>query len=480
MKETIKASIGGYAFTLDKDAYNTLKIYLDNIRTHFENKEDGEEIISDIEYRMCELLQMKVSKTDNIVTLEDAESIIKIMGNPIDFADDDSIEKPSTNNKQTFKKKLYRDTDHSILGGVCSGLAQYFHLDPVIIRIGFIASVILGKVITGKISSLIVLAYIILWVVTPAAKTMIQKLAMSGENPTIEGIETGTSKIKKPKGSGLGQFLLRFGKVFASIPLIITGLSIIIITFIAFFFTYVFNLPSVGELSEIFGLNPINITAALFFIWIIPAIIIFYIGIKLITKITRKDVTIIGISFLIWIGAIAYASRIAFEYGREYKNKASIAENIKLDSKIDTLHIAIGANYNTAEPFFPGTNLYRVDIKPESWFLLPKIEIKKDSIYKDIEIEIEKTAFSRRLADAEEKVSKSIMPYSTNDSVFTITPLVYSKNNIWNKEFFTLTIYCPIDKEVIIEEPIQKWIEMDKYPERRRNSTYVFTFDFDD
>ena len=88
MKETTKVSIGGYAFTLDVDAYQLLQGYLDSLKDHFSTKNEGAEIIQDIEARMSELLQLKNVKGDGVITLADAKDIIKIMGNPKDFGDE--------------------------------------------------------------------------------------------------------------------------------------------------------------------------------------------------------------------------------------------------------------------------------------------------------------------------------------------------------------------------------------------------------
>lgn len=483
MKETIKASIGGYVFTLDKDAYDTLRTYLDNIKRHFSDKEEGEEIISDIEYRMSELLQMQTNKTDSVITLSDANYIIQIMGNPKEFTDEEnqSFEDAAHQPKNiSVKKKLYRDTANSVIGGVCSGIGQYFNFDPVILRIALVLCIVLGNTLSGRVSAFVVLAYIVLWIITPAAKTIAQKIAMGGQPPTVEDIESRNSIQKKPTGSKLAKILISVVKGIASVLLLIVGITSLICAVIVFFFSYLFDLPSVSDLTALVGLNTINLSLATMALWVIPSISFIYIGIKFITRITARDLIIIGIAFVFWIGAATYIAKVGVDYAKKHKEDAVYVENIPVSTSSDTLYVSIDNLYKTAEPVFPNTHLYRFNEEKEAWFLLPTIVVRKDSSYSDIRLEVEKTAFAKTHGYAEDKAQKAVIPVNVQDSVLQITPQIYTADHIWNWEVFKIIIYAPENKEVIIQNPIKNWMEMDKYRHKRKGNKYAFTYKFDD
>ncbi len=184
MKKTIRIHISGYIFNIDEDAYQILKQWLDRVSKKYESEEDGEEIFKDIEMRVAELFEEKVGN-EGVVTSAVVNEIIRIMGQPEDFEEEN--EEPSQK-EESFKKgktrkqkRLYRDEDNSIIGGVCGGLGNYFGVDPVIFRLAFLAAVIIGGFGT--------ILYIILWIAIPKAVTVSQKLEMKGESVTISNIE---------------------------------------------------------------------------------------------------------------------------------------------------------------------------------------------------------------------------------------------------------------------------------------------------
>ncbi len=184
MKKTIRIHISGFIFNIDEDAYKILEKWLNRISEKYKNEEDGEEIFNDIEMRVAELFEEKVGN-EGVVTQKEVEEIIKTMGQPEDFEND---EEPVTENKTDYSKKksrkqrrLYRDEENKIIAGVCSGLGNYFGIDPVIFRLLFVAGLIIGGFGT--------LLYIILWIAIPKAETIAQKLEMNGEPVTISNIE---------------------------------------------------------------------------------------------------------------------------------------------------------------------------------------------------------------------------------------------------------------------------------------------------
>jgi phage shock protein PspC (stress-responsive transcriptional regulator) len=173
-------SIGGIIFHVDEEAFEKLKKYLEEIKKHFNKSKGGEEIISDIEGRIVELFQQKLNSKKEVINMADVDEVIAIMGKPSDFEEDVENEYVDPDIRQVVKKRLFRDIDNRMIGGVCSGLGAYFKLDTVWFRLGFV-------IVT--LSGLSILAYLILWVIIPPARTVSEKLEMQGDPVTISNIE---------------------------------------------------------------------------------------------------------------------------------------------------------------------------------------------------------------------------------------------------------------------------------------------------
>ena len=216
MTEVEKVSIGGYAFTLEVEAYALIKRYLDELNEYYSQREGGAEVMEGFEERMAELLYEKCAD-DGVATLEEAKEIIAILGKPsaIESEDDPEPKKATAETKTEGtreKKRLFRDPTNKMIGGVCSGLAAYFKCDVVLIRLIFIglfvASCVVGCHIgdhnSWTINLPMVLIYFILWIAMPEAKTVQQRWQMGVSNPPAASAVT---RRAEPIGSGLGRVL---------------------------------------------------------------------------------------------------------------------------------------------------------------------------------------------------------------------------------------------------------------------------------
>jgi phage shock protein PspC (stress-responsive transcriptional regulator) len=185
MKITLSINLGGYSFNIDEDAYAELKRYLKNLEFHFAQEESASEILSDIETRMAELFRTKITTYKQVITMADVNQAISVMGTPEDISDNDG---PSARDKfaSPGHHRIYRDTDNRIIGGVCAGMGAYWDLDPLIMRIIFIALVLAG--------GLGVLIYLILYIVLPEARTTAQKIEMKGNPVNIHNIKDSVKK----------------------------------------------------------------------------------------------------------------------------------------------------------------------------------------------------------------------------------------------------------------------------------------------
>jgi phage shock protein PspC (stress-responsive transcriptional regulator) len=179
MNKVFNVNVGGYPFTIDEDAYEHLSNYLKTIHHHFRDSEGYEEITGDIEARLAELFQESLGNRP-ILTIKDVENAIAIMGTPEDFGaepvEEGSQDESQTKRKSRYQtgKRLFRNPEDEVLGGVCSGIAAYFGInDPLWIRLLFVVISISG--------GLGIPTYLILWAILPKAESAADRLAMRGE-----------------------------------------------------------------------------------------------------------------------------------------------------------------------------------------------------------------------------------------------------------------------------------------------------------
>ncbi len=228
MKKTISIQISGILFHIDDDAYATLDAYLKSIHSHFKRTADGDEIVSDIENRIAEQFSEKLKKNKQVITLHDVKTLITNMGTIEDF---ESFSEEEPVKEQSFKTpgsrgRLYRDADDQIIGGVCSGIAKYFSIDPVIVRLAFGLSLFLG--------GFGVLLYILLWIILPEARTTAEKVEMTGGKVTLSAIQDRIdAALPKDRRKGI------FRKIIAVPVLIITAIIQIIKKIVTVFFPFI-------------------------------------------------------------------------------------------------------------------------------------------------------------------------------------------------------------------------------------------------
>lgn len=185
MKIAVSINLGGYSFHIDDDAYSALKLYLKSLELHFAGEEGSAEILSDIEARLAELFRSKLNGYRQVISIADVTEAISVMGTPEDIADDEA---PSARQKFATPgyHRMYRDPDHRVIGGVCSGMGAYWDIEPLILRILFLIITLAG--------GMGLLIYLILYIVLPEAKTTAQKIEMKGEPVNIHNIKDSVKK----------------------------------------------------------------------------------------------------------------------------------------------------------------------------------------------------------------------------------------------------------------------------------------------
>lgn len=193
MKEVVKVSIAGVAFSLSADAYRKVKEYLDRLERSYSGRPEGREVVADIEARLAELLLDGMPDSHAVVDTVLAESVIARLGFPDDAQDD---AQPA----ERLPRRLHRNPDGAVLGGVCSGIGAYFRVDPVWVRLCIFLPVVMAVVFSmagmeevGEVFAILfgicVVLYPALWIIVPMARTPRQKLEMRGERVTASSIK---------------------------------------------------------------------------------------------------------------------------------------------------------------------------------------------------------------------------------------------------------------------------------------------------
>jgi phage shock protein PspC (stress-responsive transcriptional regulator) len=224
MNEVTRIHLGRQPFTISVDAHRVLKEYLAAIK-----KQVGDDdVMQEVELRMAELLSERGITGDKVVLPEDVAFLKQQLGDPAEFSDDGETEVEQHAEEQSAKR-LFRDTDSALLAGVASGIAAYFGLDAVLVRLIFIVLTIFG----GGIG---IVLYLLLWLAVPPATTASEKLQMRGKSVTLEALKESVSKADIPSAArrGSNSLLVVINKLLA-VGIKILGVGFIVAGLLAIF-----------------------------------------------------------------------------------------------------------------------------------------------------------------------------------------------------------------------------------------------------
>jgi len=500
MNKTININLGGYFFHIDETAYQKLRKYLDAIARSLSDDPHGKnEIIADIEARISELLSEKITDERQVVNEQDINDIIKIMGQPEDYADEEETHTSASYsyNRNTNSKKLFRDGENKFLGGVASGLAHYFNIDIIWIRLAFLLFLF-----TGGFS---VLLYIVLWVLLPEAKTTAEKLQMEGEPVNIDNIEKkireefthiketvkeGAENVsekfsnadykeyaQKTK-SGFQDFLDSLGKIlvsifkvfgkFIGIIIIITSASVLVSLIIALF--------SVGSM-EILGFEeefhnlPFFLESTVLPKWLlltsgilivaIPFLVLFVLGLRILSSNLKQfskttSYTLLGV----WIVALFLLIFTGVETSRHKAYDGNFIENKEVSIASDTIELKMAND----------DNLYYLD-SDRFWRRDNKEIVEQDGVEKIysnyVKVNVEKTDEAipflkirkRSEGSNKSKANKSAMDleyrYTISDNKINLNAYFLSHTNgKYKREIIYATLYLPEGKTVYLNKNI--------------------------
>jgi len=503
MNKTININLGGIFFHIDEVAYQKLKGYLDAIRRSLSDDPKGrDEIITDIESRIGELLSARVKDVRQVINEQDIDEVIEVMGKPEDYMVDDEIFNDDTygSYRSQKSKKLYRDGSDRFLGGVSSGMAHYLNIDVIWVRLGWLVAAF------GFGFGFIV--YPILWILLPEANTTAEKLEMEGAEVNISniekkirdeiteastrvkhGIDEVSEKVKnadyKKYGakakSGSQDFVDTLGKIFVTIFMIVgkfIGVLLIIVS-VATILGLLVGLFTVGSLDFIhedwFFQNsmmyngsglPIWVLSILTFVLVaVPFFFLFALGLRILSNNTKSIGKTTKFSLLgIWIVALLLA---IFFGTRQFMNSAydgTVTNTQELIySPSDTLEVKMVdnkdiSNNSTLKRHWKSEIIIDTDNEEKIY----SNNIRLDILASDNETmyaKVRKLSQGKSRKDARDNADLIYHEYELNDEELRINGFFLAElNNRFSEQRLYVDLYLPEGQVIYLDHSTKSFL----------------------
>ncbi len=488
MNKTVTANISGIVFYLEIDAYDKLNNYLATIKNYLNDADSRDEIMADIESRIAELFKERFNNERSVVIMSDVDHVIAIMGEPEQYIEDGETADSfgwGNSGEQSYKsksKRIFRDEDDKVIGGVCAGIGHYFGIDRIWIRIIFLFAFFVWGV--GFIP------YLILWIVIPKAKTTAEKLEMKGEAVNVDNIKkTVEDKFNDLKDSFNGEgaknaansvssvlskiitfigtvilFILKFFVKFIGVILLIIGIAFLFVLLATAFNSEVVNIFTDNGVFQVksydiihaligTGTNATLTIIAIILLFGIPVISLIYAAIKLLFKVKTNN-RAIGISLIaLWVVGVVLSFFIGSITLSDFSVSQKTRETIAVDSK-NTIYLNTLTEDDNAygEFVFPPTN-------SDIW-------IDSDRIFYDnltvdvlpskgnnIELIVERSADAKSRKLAKERAEQISFTYVLTDSVLKISPyLDFKIEDQLRSQQVKVHIMLPIGTKIVLQE----------------------------
>ena len=478
MKKTFTINISGTVFHIEEDAYEVLQRYLVNLKNHFGPDEEGKEILADIEARIAEIFTEKTPDDKKVVTLDMVNSVIAMMGTPEDFAEEQGEDESEDYTAEaTRKRRLYRDPEHRVLGGVSGGLGAYFSMDPVILRIIFVVLFFLT-------SGAALIAYLILWIAVPKARTTAQRLEMRGQEATVKNIEKSireeVTEVKesyrrfkqsdtyargKKTMEGAGDVTYSVFKLLLKIVVIIIGALLILSGFfgiLGMVSSMVVGQSFVEGWPLVWGpdvhmpaflnhfVEPGTVTLGLItlgFLAGIPLLAMIYIGTKMVFR-YKSNNTIVGLSMVgIWLAALVTMVILSASQFGNFKSRSSISSSTTIDcDTCQTLYLKVAEDkyedYANFDFEMEGFRLAAVDGE-EVMLGKPKLDVERSGSGNFV-VTVKKAARGKTREEAKENTENIVYSFSQSDSILYFDPyFVLKEGEKWRDQEVYITVKVP-------------------------------------
>ncbi|HVA98555.1 MAG TPA: PspC domain-containing protein, partial [Bacteroidia bacterium] len=500
--KTVTINISGIIFHIEEDAYNALSNYLSKIKSFFKDSDGRDEIMADIESRIAEILQQKLSPGKQVILMEDVDAVMQLMGKPEQFAGEENADKKeestSSENQYTtsgnHRKRVFRDEDNKVLGGVCAGVAAYFDFDPIWLRLAFaISFFVFGSGF---------LFYIILWVIIPKAKTTAEKLEMRGENVNInnigksiqeemENLKKRMDDFTKPEnkekiknftqdaGNKLVDFLTSvFGGAFRIIAKIVAGIVIVVGFFITivlmklFFWSFLHHDSSHFLISFFNSQQQIYLTViALFLIIGIPTFYLIYRSFRTILNVKSNHHWLRFITYPLWIIGLLIGFYVTMDLVSSFSESSKISETIVLKQPINTTLYLKGTEsksddntdyksfslHRNHHNHFYFNGIYFSGISVNNLYANLKIVPSKTDSF---QLEVTKTSYGSDKKEAFVFAKDIRYSFIQNDSILNFDPIFkLSDNEKWRNQQLTFILKVPQNKIIFIENSSKNMLD---------------------
>jgi phage shock protein PspC (stress-responsive transcriptional regulator) len=485
MKKTIKINLGGVVFHIDEDAYDLLRNYLDQLDARFNSTPGGSEILGDIETRMAELFQARITAEKEVLTLSDATEVIDIMGEPEEIDEEIPEEEPASYTRETRRRgrRMYRDPDNQVVGGVCSGLGAYLNIDPVFVRILFVVFTMAYGV--G------ILIYFLFWVVVPEARTAAEKLEMYGEEVNVFNIEKKVRQDYRSTETVKGQVRVRRrGNVIGRMVRALGTVILVFIKIIGFIILGSFAIAGIALLASLiaiavgghtwfinaewnegmfrlrdvfdFFVSPVGGTLAFIAVLLlvaIPVLGLIYGLVRMIFRFKAPDRAIGLSSFGVWVIALIVLLVIGINEGIGYSNRGQVEEE-------STLTIPAGKTLmikSDPAPVYKEDNTFdyhgefrisrindsvSLEIRPNV-----RIEYTRDSLPG---IRIKKTAHGANYNQAKKYAGEIEYNYQVSDTTLTLEPSYkLSQKSRFHAQELEVIIRLPEGTKVYLDKNLE-------------------------
>ena len=477
MKTTINVQLGPYNFPFEMEAYEFLKQYMQKLNVAFAQEVSKDEILEDIETRIGELLQQNRTSKSYSVDLEEIQSIANIMGEFEEFSQEENTSKSHKEQIQEdelaghSRRKIYRDQDDAVIGGVCSGLSYYLGWDPVVLRI---VMVVLLLISFGTFF----MAYVIAWAVIPAAKTTTEKLMMRGNPVNLDNIQQYVKAEAKRanrnakrwgrkledsfNGASESNAVWKFFRLAIGMILFCFGISLL-------FLITIFMAWSDGGDLIFFGGNLQDFTswvapdglgeymlAGIALIVLSPAISLLYTGMHYLLGLTFKRKWIYLFSTLSLIAGLLVCTYTGIRLAKEFDTEGVISQTVQSPVAIgDTLYLNI-AN----DPYFIGRGndeedvLEMVYMEGNTRVLSAGVEVRlMETDRNDFWMEVTQTARGRNLSQAGNRANQMDYNYSWEKNVLTLNPYFKIPDGVpYRAQSIEVIVHVPNGKKVMLNE----------------------------
>ena len=462
MDKTININLGGTLFQIDEAAYKILRDYLRSIDMKFRNTPGGNETIEDLETRIAEIFQSQKG-TAGIVSIENVADMIRIIGKPEDF-DQPGAENVTYNTSYSQLgpgKKLFRNPENHIIGGVCGGLGAYINTHPVWIRLLFVLLTcffFVGAFI-----------YVALWIALPSAASDPQKKEMYGGMHNLAHPAQAENTQAAKVGNAFDAIFKAIGKVFfiiVRIILIVFGTLIVLCGFLAllsFITVFVFKYP--GSFStDAFGFNMAYLPDFLNYIispaavpWvkaliaivsIVPMLALIYGGIRLIFWFRARDGFVWLTGFVLWVMSAAALSIILFNEGVGFAETEQKVSQEYFKTAPDTLFIMSGRKivdmHTDKEIEIPDED-YNIFISEEKKeiYIRTSLDINSDE-RKSASVTIRKHSAGRSKFNAIENAERLQYGFKiTGDTLYLDEFFTIPSGSKWSFDYVGVTVSVP-------------------------------------